>query len=429
MANKGLTPADPSSILGYYLQIRGGKRPLNEVKFILMGRGGGGKTSLVNRLVRNTFDPNSAKTEGIQITQWPVTIDHETVRLHVWDFGGQEIMHATHQFFLTQRSLYVVVLSGREGSEDKDAEYWLKLVASFGAGSPVIVALNKMNEYGFDVNRRGLQQKYPNIQAFVATDCKTGLGIGSLQNALFETLSAWKAWRVEFPTAWFEIKQRLSGMTESYLSFERFQEVCRKHGEHDAAAHAALAARLNDLGIALNYKDDPRLSDTYVLNPHWVTGGIYRILNADVLATRKGELHFADLSDILPAENYPVKVHVFLLDLMRKFELCFPFPDELDRFLVPELLDKQQPEEADQFSRKLPWVRVPLPDLARGLAPSLHSAEPCHERGATSVAVRGRTLFRRLPCSSRSRRAGQTRPSAHRWACRKPPSTARGGEI
>ena len=34
---------------------------------------------------------------------------------------------------------------------------------------------------------------------------------------------------------------------------------------------------------------------------------------------------------------------------MRKFELCFTFPDEDGRFLVPELLDKQQPEEAEAF--------------------------------------------------------------------------------
>ena len=121
-----------------------GERPLNEVKLILLGRGGVGKTSLVNRLVRDEFDPDSAKTEGIQITQWPVTVEDETVRLHVWDFGGQEIMHATHQFFLTERSFYLVVLSGREGSEDADAEYWLKLVASFGGDSPVFVVLNKI---------------------------------------------------------------------------------------------------------------------------------------------------------------------------------------------------------------------------------------------------------------------------------------------
>ena len=66
------------------------------------------------------------KTEGINITQWPVSLHNgEDVRLHIWDFGGQEIMHSTHQFFLTQRSLYLLVLNGRQGHEDADADYWL----------------------------------------------------------------------------------------------------------------------------------------------------------------------------------------------------------------------------------------------------------------------------------------------------------------
>ena len=73
-----------------------------------------------------TFEPQPM-TEGIRITQWLVQLHgDEEVRLHVWDFGGQEIMHATHRFFLTERSLYLLVLNGREGTEDLDAEYWLE---------------------------------------------------------------------------------------------------------------------------------------------------------------------------------------------------------------------------------------------------------------------------------------------------------------
>ena len=45
-----------------------------------------------------------------------------------------------NQFFLTQRSLYLLVLNGREGGEDADADYWLRLIESFGAESPVSFA-------------------------------------------------------------------------------------------------------------------------------------------------------------------------------------------------------------------------------------------------------------------------------------------------
>ncbi len=61
----------------------------------------------------------------------------DQVHAHIWDFGGQEIMHGTHRLFMTERALYVVVISGREGTEDHDAEYWLSLVRSSPATFPL----------------------------------------------------------------------------------------------------------------------------------------------------------------------------------------------------------------------------------------------------------------------------------------------------
>ncbi|HEV2765395.1 MAG TPA: COR domain-containing protein, partial [Pyrinomonadaceae bacterium] len=77
--------------------------------------------------------------------------------------------------------------------------------------------------------------------------------------------------------------------------------------------------------------------------------GIYNILNAPQVAERQGELHLDDLGQLLPQDRYPRGKHPFLLELMRKFSLCFAFPDEPDRYLVPELLGKEEPEEAAGF--------------------------------------------------------------------------------
>ena len=44
-----------------------------------------------------------------------------------WDFGGQEEYYATHQCFLTQRSLYVLVWNVNDGVEGlKDLKHWLE---------------------------------------------------------------------------------------------------------------------------------------------------------------------------------------------------------------------------------------------------------------------------------------------------------------
>ena len=340
----------PSEILEYYFKVQGGKRPLNEAKLILVGRGGVGKTSIVNQLVHNIFKPEK-KTEGINITEWNLTLNtNENVRLNIWDFGGQEIMHHTHQFFLTQRSLYLLVLNGREGQEDSDAEYWLKLIESFGGESPVIIVLNKIKEHPFDVNRRALQQKYPMIRDFIKTDCESVTGLKQLREAIERETDRLEHLRVAFPSAWFAIKDKLAGMKKDYLSFDEYRKLCAKLGEKDSDAQNSLAFYLHSLGIALNYKDDPRLKDTHVLNPHWVTNGIYKILNSDKLEKQKGEIRLNDISAILDSEEYPKEMHGFLFDLMKKFELCFSFPDEDPHYLIPDLLDKQEPAETAEFN-------------------------------------------------------------------------------
>ena len=117
-------------------------------------------------------------------------------------------------------------------------------------------------------------------------------------------------------------------MSESFLSYDQFRKECKALGESVEKKQDALAVDLHKLGIALNYKDHPRLCDTHVLKPQWVTGGIYCILNAPVLAERKGVLFEDDLRKILPEGKYPGTMPLFVLDLMRKFELCFSFSDD-----------------------------------------------------------------------------------------------------
>ena len=338
----------PKDILGYYFRTRKSKQPLNEAKLILVGRGEVGKTSLVSRLIDDTFSQRQRKTDGIKISNWEIELKKkEKVRLNVWDFGGQEIMHATHQFFLTERSLYLLVLDGRGGLEDNDAEYWLKIISSFGADSPVIIVLNKIKTHPFDLNRKALLDKYPFIKAFVKTDCKDRIGIQLLLKEIKNETDALENLRVPFPAAWFAIKERIASMKQNYLTFAEFKEFCQKNGETEDDAQDSLAYYLHQLGIALNYKDDPRLKEKHILNPFWLTQGIYKILNSSLLEVKNGEITENDISKILDKKKYPKEMHCFLLELMKKFELCFQTPKKENSYLIPELLSKQEPSAKD----------------------------------------------------------------------------------
>ena len=47
---------------------------------------------------------------GIDVIEWHFGMEGgQDFGVNMWDFGGQEIYHATHQFFLTKRSLYALV--------------------------------------------------------------------------------------------------------------------------------------------------------------------------------------------------------------------------------------------------------------------------------------------------------------------------------
>ena len=351
------TVAKPADILDYYFGTLKAAKPLLEGKLILVGRGGVGKTSLVKRLVENTFDPEEKMTEGIRITEWLIKLGRgETARMNVWDFGGQEIMHSTHQFFLTERSLYLVVLNGRDGLEDEDAHYWLKMVESFGKGSPAIVVLNKIKGTPCELNERDLKNSYPFVKAFVKTDCegKRPPGIAQLRKLIRKETNALEDIRASFPGSWFGIKDRLGEMAEkgeNYLRPEDYAAICEERGEKDLEKQKQLSRFLHVLGIALNYAEDARLRHTHVLNPRWVTNGIYKILNAATVRKNHGDLRLADAGKILPRKDYPEDMQKYLCELMRRFELWFSFPDDAEHYLIPQLLPKQTPEKADDFDR------------------------------------------------------------------------------
>jgi internalin A len=51
---------------------------------------------------------------------------------------------------------------------------------------------------------------------------------------------------------------------------------------------------------------------------------------------------------VLPIKSYPKTVHPYLLALMRKFRLCHPLDEKGEKYLIPELLTKEEPPELDK---------------------------------------------------------------------------------
>ncbi|QLE57703.1 leucine-rich repeat domain-containing protein [Nostoc sp. TCL26-01] len=341
-----LNSRNTKKILNYLRQIsKSETRPLHEAKLLLIGQGSVGKTSLIERLIRNEYDKNQSQTDGLNVETWNVQVNSKEIRLNVWDFGGQEIYHATHQFFLTKRSLYLLVCNCRTSEEENRIEYWLKLIASFGGQSPVIIVGNKKDEQPLDINRKALREKYPNIQAIIETSCQDNIGIDELRTAILEQIANLKEVYDLLPLSWFEVKQQLESMTEDFITYNSYIGICHQNKIPEEQNQDQLIDLLHRLGLVLNFRDHPILKDTNVLKPNWVTEGIYTLLSDENLKTQtKGIFTPADLTRILNPERYPTKRHGYLIGLMKEFELCFALECYPPQYLIAGLLPKDQPE-------------------------------------------------------------------------------------
>ena len=356
-------PAAPQAILDYYFRTRVEPlRRLNEAKMLIVGQGGVGKTSLVHYLVYNKkCDPDELPTEGINIDDWPVSGKKgadgkaEEVNVHIWDFGGQEIMHATHQFFLTRRSLYLLVIDARAGEKESNIHYWLKIIGSYGGDSPVLVVINKSDHHPHELNETALEREYPNIRGFVQTSCETGEGIAELRREIGKQIRRLPNVFDELPQSYFEVKEELEqeAQKQNYIPIEDYHRICKRRKVSKRKDQEQLIRFLHDLGIVLNFQDpeDPYCrDDPFVLNPEWVTEGVYAIVNDKPLKAQKdGVLTRKKLTVVLNAlEGYPADRHDFIVRKMRQFELAY----ELDRprggeqrWLIPELLDPNEPKD------------------------------------------------------------------------------------
>ncbi|MFC1836366.1 COR domain-containing protein, partial [Thermodesulfobacteriota bacterium] len=345
---------DPKAILDYYFNLMQGERgPLNEAKLILVGQGDNGKTSIRKALMGEAHDTEEKSTSNIDISRWGVTVDEDEIGINIWDFGGQEILHSLHQFFLTKRTLYLLVLNAREDAAQNRVDYWLKIIRNFGGDSPIIVVYNKIDDVRtitLDANEtlyRYPAEDRPNVKAFVQTSCvEPRQGIEELKEEIRRQIAELDFVRTPIHRSWFNVKEELEKLNENYIPYQEYETICVAEQVADAKSCQDLAGFLHDLGIALHYGTHRMLHDTHVLDPKWVIEGVYKILQAPEMKENGGVLDREMLSTILDRSAYPPDKHDFILKMMEKFEFCYPFADsDYSRFLFPELLPVSRPRE------------------------------------------------------------------------------------
>jgi len=325
---------------------------LYEVKLLLVGEGRVGKTCLSKALRDPEYSHliDEQSTEGINVQKLVIpknefgTFILKDFILNIWDFGGQEIYHATHQFFLTKRSLYLLVTESRKEDRHDDFYYWLNIIKLLGDKSPVIIVMNKCDQPTKELPIKEYQETFDNYITYQKVSCcpdkkstietlKDEIKTIITNNSLLPHIGT------ALPKKWVDVRMELDNFKnegKEYISLDEYLAICQKY-DMDQERALYLSEYFHDLGVILHFQKEMELRDMIVLNNEWVTKGVYKILDNQKIIDNHGRFNNDDLLNIWSDNTYKQKTKE-LISLMKnqKFELCFELGNW--EYLAPQLL-------------------------------------------------------------------------------------------
>lgn len=354
-----------SKILEYLNELERDSVTRYEAKMLLVGEGGTGKSSLLRSLRGDRNDLPLSTTHGIEVGKYEIadpTNEANVITLNTWDFGGQQIYHATHQFFLTHRSLYLVVWNARLGADQGRLNYWLDTIKALAPDSPVLLVATHIDERAPDLNYQLYKDAYPQVVGSVSVSNITGAGFDELKEQVASIASRLPLMGQLWPGTWIAAEERILSLPAHHVSVTEYVRQCDLSGVPVPVAGGTLGEFLHDLGKILFFRDDYILRNLIVLKPNWVTKAISQVLTDEEISASRGILSHSELPRIWREDEYgntydPYLYPVFLR-LMERFDLSYQIEadtpgDHPTRSLIPQLLPHEPPVKLP------PWPIIP----------------------------------------------------------------------
>ena len=317
---------------------------LYEAKLLIVGEGGAGKTSLTKKLENPNYQLQELEisTKGIDVITWHFKMENgKDFQVNIWDFGGQEIYHGTHQFFLTKRSLYALVADTRK--EDTDFYYWLNIVGLLSDNSPLIIIKNEKQDRHREINESELRGQFANFKETLSTNLATNRGLPEVLTAIKRNLQLLPHIGTPLPKTWVSVREALERNSCNYIGLSEYIKLCKKYDFKDNKDIMQLSGYLHDLGICLHFQNDSLLNKIIILKPKWGTDAVYKVLDNKNVIQNLGHFKKSDLAIIWNDQEYD-NMHDELLQLMINFRLCYKVPNiSVDTYIAPQLLTVNPP--------------------------------------------------------------------------------------
>ena len=340
-----------AAILRYWAeQERAGKKRLNEARLLVVGQGGAGKTTLKEKLKdpKAAMPAPDATTRGIVIEPLQFKdAEGEDFTLQIWDFGGQNIQHYAHQFFMSDSAVYALLSNERE--QNPNFQYWLNIIELLGKDSPVVIVRNEKDGHCEPLkNAAQIQERFSNIRNVQPVDLKladTDPRFLPLKQMLLSEAQLLPHVRKEYPTSFSNVRDKLQTLAtqQQAITFVEFKKLCKEEGIENIDLMNDYARTFTILGIALHFHEDIYLKKQVFLRPKWIIDALFGLLYHDKIEKQNGRFDEHDVAEIWKGDEYE-DLQGELLRLMQIFELCYQM-DGTKSYIVPQRL----PERIDLF--------------------------------------------------------------------------------
>lgn len=163
------------------------------LKLLLLGDGGVGKTSLINRMSENKFSHTMMHTAGVDFTTQYMTVAGKRVKVQLWDTAGQERFHViTRAYYRGANGIILVYDASTQDDEEdsfKNVQYWMGNIKQHALPSvESILVANKIDLPRKVEKSRGREMAESYGIRFFETSAKSGKGVTEAFKAVVEDI-------------------------------------------------------------------------------------------------------------------------------------------------------------------------------------------------------------------------------------------------
>lgn len=355
-----------------------------EVKLILTGNSDVGKTKFRTYLTTGVYDTTRNSTHGLEVYQYELEdsikeqyhFDKDT-KIYIWDFGGQEYFHNTHQLFFNQHAVYIFLWE-RETNKNKpiqtevkrdekgnsifrvlehfDVDYWLSNIRHFAQDAAIILVQNKVDDY--EKSNKPLEwlshniitkytcnnQYHISIIKTASKDLAYWYDFEKLKFVIFRELQTFISKNKE-GKIYNQVRKEIERLqSANYWKVEDFILFIESWKSNSASVNAAsidnrlVIEHFSRQGKVL-YPINQALENGKVIftNPQWLSQKIYEILNDEVLQ-RNGFFDEKDLAKLVTDKKFETEAILSqIIELMKQYNIVFYNPSR-KQYIAPQYL-------------------------------------------------------------------------------------------